>query len=290
MDLSPYLFYTENCLKSYCDNFFATDSKVSTAARYSLLNGGKRTRAILIYLTAEMCKQNWKDYSVLACAVEMIHCYSLIHDDLPCMDNSDLRRGKLSCHKMYGEAIAMLAGDALIGCGLEIVANDGKLSDSEKVKAIKYITNSMGPKGMILGQEMDLMFENKNIDERLLSSLHRHKTGMMISLCGKLGCLRNNLSEDEELAVKTFFDNTGLVFQIVDDILDVEGSAAQLGKPAGSDSNNGKNTFVSIYGLEKSKEIAENLTAGGETALRSAFGRDANKLIEYCQMLLHRNK
>ena len=226
----------------------------------------------------------------LACGVEMIHCYSLIHDDLPCMDNDDLRRGKPSCHKAFGEATALLAGDALLGCGLQSVANDNMISDRAKIEAMKAFTSAMGPKGMIYGQELDLEYEDKKADKDILNRIHRHKTGRMISLSGYMGSLDCELDEKQKAALRLFFDNIGLVFQIIDDILDVEGSEEELGKPIGSDKDNNKSTFVSLYGLENSKKIASDMTAEADNALIEAFGEKAAPLVEYTTYLLNRRK
>ena len=223
-------------------------------------------------------------------ALEMIHTYSLIHDDLPCMDNDDLRRGKPSCHKAFGEATALLAGDALLGCGLEAVANDTALSDIAKIEAMKAFTRAMGPKGMIYGQELDLEYEDKKADKIVLDTIHRHKTGKMISLSGYLGSLDCDLNEEQKRAIRVFFNDIGLVFQIVDDILDVEGNVEELGKPIGSDADNNKSTFVSLYGLENSKSIAAEMTQEADNTLLKAFGDKAVPLVEYTSYLLNRKK
>ena len=290
MNTQIYLDAIENGLEKCCDEFFYSDSQVAHAARYSLLKAGKRIRAVLLFLTAEMCGMNWRDKIRLACGVEMVHCYSLIHDDLPCMDDDDVRRGKPSCHKAFGEATALLAGDALIGCGLEAIANDSLLSDSDKVKAIQAFTKAMGPRGMIYGQEVDLEYEAKKADKTILEKIHRHKTGRMISLCGTLGCLGSDITQEQKSALELFFANIGLVFQIVDDILDVEGNESELGKPVGSDADNQKSTFVSLYGLEESKKIAAELTFAADNALKSSFGDKAVPLTEYTSYLLNRKK
>lgn len=290
MNVQIYIDAIENELEKCCNEFFYSNSSTAQAARYSLLKAGKRTRAVLIFLTAQMCGKNWEDKLRLACGVEMVHCYSLIHDDLPCMDNDDMRRGKPSCHKAYGEATALLAGDALLGCGLQSVCNDPKLSDEGKVKALQAFTDAMGPKGMIYGQELDLEYESKKADKETLRKIHKHKTGRMISLCGVLGSIDAELTEHQKSALKLFFDNTGLVFQIVDDILDVEGDEAELGKPIGSDADNNKSTFVSLYGLDNSKKIAKDMTDEAVAAIKSAFGKKADKLIEYTAYLLDRKK
>ncbi len=285
-----YIDAIEKELEECCNEFFYENSSVADAARYSLLKAGKRIRAVLTFLTAEMCGAKWEEKLRLACGVEMIHCYSLIHDDLPCMDNDDLRRGKPSCHKAFGEDTALLAGDALLGCGLQAVCNDKYLSDIGKVKAMQAVTNAMGPKGMIYGQELDLEYEEKKADKEILNRIHRHKTGRMISLCGTLGSLNCGLTQQQEDALRLFFDNIGLVFQIIDDILDVEGDEAELGKPVGSDKDNNKSTFVSLYGLENSKKIANDMTNEADNALKAAFGDKSQPLVEYTKYLLNRKK
>ena len=290
MDTKVYLEAIEKELTLCCDRFFYDNSQVAQAARYSLLNAGKRIRAILLFLTAEMCNKNWKDYVKYACAVEMIHCYSLIHDDLPCMDNDDLRRGKPSCHKAFGESTALLAGDALIGLGVETIINDNSIADHIKIKAVKLLTKAMGPMGMIFGQELDLEHEDKPASKEILNAIHRHKTGRMISLCGQLGSIDSELNCQQADALKLFFENVGLVFQIVDDILDVEGDQAQLGKPVGSDNDNNKSTFITLYGLEESKRIAAQLTEEANVKLKDAFGDKSDMLIEYTSYLLNRKK
>lgn len=290
MDINVYIDAIEKELSACCDEFFYAESSVTSAVRYSLLNAGKRIRAVLLFMTAEMCGKDWRKYLRLASAVEMIHCYSLIHDDLPCMDNDDMRRGKPSCHKAFGEATALLAGDALIGIGLETIANDKNISDNARITAMKAITRAMGPMGMIYGQELDLEYEEKPADKEILNRIHRHKTGRMISLCGTLGCLDSNLTEQQKDALTLFFDNIGLVFQIVDDILDVEGDEAQLGKPVGSDAENNKSTFVTLYGLEQSKKIANDMTEQANNAIFNSFGEKSDSLIQYTAYLLNRRK
>ncbi len=288
--INTYLQATEDALTKNCNLYFYDDSQVNKAARYSLLNVGKRVRAMLIYLTADMCGMDWKKYKDFACAIEMVHCYSLIHDDLPCMDNDDMRRGKLSCHKAFPENIALLAGDSLIGCSVETIVNSQEFNEVEKVKAIKYLCSAIGPKGMIYGQELDLKFETEKANKEQLDMIHRNKTGQLISLCGKLGSIGATITEEQENAINIFFANTGLVFQIVDDILDVEGNQEELGKPIGSDAENGKSTFISLYGLEESKKQVEELTKKANDLLYSQFGDRAKQIIEYTKKLSERKK
>ena len=288
--LSKFLQKTEEQLVKNCDLYFYEDSIVNKAARYSLLNAGKRVRAMFIYLTAQMCGMEWEKYADLACGVEMIHCYSLIHDDLPCMDDDDLRRGKPSCHKAFPENMALLAGDALIGCGIETVANSADFTVAERMKAVTAMCAAMGPKGMIYGQELDLRYETETANKEQLAMIHRNKTGQLISLCGLLGSIGAELTENQKKAIEVFFANTGLVFQIVDDILDVESSEEELGKPIGSDAENGKSTFITLYGLEDSKKKVEELTKEANDLLYKEFGENAANLIEYTAKLAHRKK
>lgn len=288
--LKKYLQKTEEQLVKNCDLYFYEDSMVNKAARYSLLDAGKRVRAMLIYLTADMCGMDWEKYADLACGVEMVHCYSLIHDDLPCMDDDDLRRGKPSCHKAFPEDTALLAGDALLGCGIETVANTPDFEPLNRLKAVQLLCAAMGPKGMIYGQELDLKYENEKADKEQLALIHRNKTGQLISLCGKLGSLGVQLTESQQKAIDVFFANTGLVFQIVDDILDVESSEEELGKPIGSDAENGKSTFITLYGLEESKLKVEQLTKEANDLLFSEFGDKAKTITDYTAMLAHRRK
>ena len=288
--LKEFLQKTEQELVKNCDLYFYDDSAVNAAARYSLLDAGKRARAMFVYLTAQMCGKDWKDYTEFACGVEMIHCYSLIHDDLPCMDNDDLRRGKPSCHKAFPENTALLAGDALLGCGIETAANSKAFSVEDRLKAVTMMCAAMGPKGMIYGQELDLKYETEKANKEQLALIHKNKTGQLISLCGKLGSLGCNLTEEQKKAIDVFFANTGLVFQIVDDILDVEGSEEELGKPIGSDSENGKSTFITLYGLDESKRKVEELTKEANDLLYKQFGDKAEALINYTKMLSQRKK
>lgn len=240
---------------------------VKEAMSYSLKAGGKRIRPIL---TLEFCRINGGDINKalpLACAIEMIHCYSLIHDDLPCMDDDDLRRGKPSCHKKFGESNALLAGDALLTLAFDVVASASKsniISDNICVNAIKTLAYYSGIDGMIGGQVMDLMFENQPMDEQILHQIHLKKTAALIKASCKLGSIAAEASEEKIKNSVVYGENLGFAFQIVDDILDVVGDEKSLGKPVGSDKQNGKTTFVTIYGLNTAKEIAHKAT---QTAL-----------------------
>ena len=281
---------TETALESWLSEAYSGDTVLAESMRYAVLGGGKRIRA---FLAIEFCRLfGGKPEAALpfASAIEMVHAYSLVHDDMPCMDNDDLRRGKPSCHKAFSEDTALLAGDALIGCGIETVANSQKFNTEDKLKAVQLMCAAMGPKGMIYGQELDLKYETVAANKEQLAAIHRNKTGQLISLCGKLGSLGCDLDEKQRNAIDVFFANTGLVFQIVDDILDVESSEEELGKPIGSDAENGKSTFVTLYGLENSKMQVKQLTEEANNLLKVHFGEKAEEIIAYTSKLAERKK
>ncbi len=236
---------------------------VKEAMNYSLRAGGKRIRGILVL---EFCKMNGGDICKalpFACAIEMIHCYSLIHDDLPCMDDDDLRRGKPSCHKQFGEANALLAGDALLTLAFQVISSDSTantLSDSICLRAVKILAVNAGVDGMVGGQVMDLINEGHQVDEQTLFQTHMKKTGALIQASCMIGSICANANVEIVEKSKNFGQNLGLAFQIIDDILDVVGNEKTLGKPLNSDSENKKTTFVTLYGLKSAKGIASETT------------------------------
>lgn len=241
-------------LKEIIDRY--PDGRVKEAMVYSLLAGGKRIRPLLLLQIIRSYGLDYKKYMDIACAVEMIHTYSLIHDDLPGMDNDDMRRGRPTCHKQFDEATAILAGDALLNEAVNVVLNTD-LNDSLKVSLLKHLYTASGLKGMILGQELDLAYENKQADIDILQQIHDHKTGAMLSISMVLGALIASPKDADiwsEIGYKI-----GLAFQIQDDILDVVGDEEILGKPVGSDEANTKSTYVTLLGIEKSQEIVSNL-------------------------------
>ena len=235
---------------------------VCEAMEYSLSAGGKRIRPVLMLEFCKMCGGNSEKYIDLSCTVEMVHTYSLIHDDLPCMDNDDFRRGKPSCHKMFPEAIALLAGDALNTLPYEIISSkaiEGTISYESSVKLSNILSSSTGVMGMIGGQVVDIEAEHRKITIDDLNYLQILKTGALIKAACKMGCILGQKPEKIPFAEK-YADALGRAFQIVDDILDVTGSFEELGKPIGSDSKQDKSTYISLMGLEKSKDEAEKLT------------------------------
>ena len=266
----------ENRLDKYFSDYAEKYKIVYDAMKYSVKNGGKRLRPILVL---EFCKACNGDLSIAlpyACAVEMIHTYSLIHDDLPCMDDDDMRRGKPSCHIAFGEEYALLAGDALLTMAFEIVSNS-TASFEITLKAVREIATKSGVNGMIGGQVMDLLNEGQKTDVNDLKMIHSLKTGALIECSAALGCIAAGADEAHINAAREYAKNIGLSFQIMDDILDVTGDVDKLGKHVGSDEENQKSTFVSIYGIEKSKNIVLELTEKAKSSL-DIYGENANFL------------
>lgn len=240
------------------------------ACRYSAMAGGKRLRPALVL---EFCRVSGGDIQAalpFACALEMIHTYSLIHDDLPCMDNDDLRRGKPTNHKVYGEAMAVLAGDGLLNLAFETAsdpANAALVPAAVQLKAIRMLARASGMEGMIGGQVLDMQAEQAPISLEQLKTLQELKTGALIGVAAQLGCLIGGASEEQTAAALEYARCIGLAFQIQDDILDVEGDEAELGKPIGSDADNGKSTYPSLLGLEKCHALVHELSAQAVRAL-----------------------
>ena len=269
-------------------------SKISKAIHYSVLNGGKRIRPQLALLMAEALKVNVnpKTIDLMAASGELIHCYSLIHDDLPSMDNDDYRRGKLSCHKKFDEATAILAGDAIQPLALEVLTtiNDKKLKPEQKLKIINLFAKACGPRGMVEGQSRDLDAENRKIKIDELDEIHHLKTGKLIEACVESICiLKENLPKKPLKAFLKFAKKFGLAFQIKDDILDVIGDEKIIGKPLNSDTKHKKATYPSIIGIEASQERAERLCAEALKIL-SLLPYDNKNLIKLSKFIISRNK
>lgn len=232
------------------DNF--QDSIVKEAISYSLMAGGKRIRPIMMLQVINSYGLNYHDYLDAACAIEMVHTYSLIHDDLPGMDNDDLRRGKPTCHKQFDEATAILAGDGLLNEAVNVILKTDYNNDL-KISLLKILYQASGVNGMILGQVLDMEFENKEANRQQLDLIHHHKTGDLISAAMKMGALIGN--PNDVLIWQEIGYKIGLAFQIQDDILDVNGNSEILGKKVGSDLENHKSTYVSLIGIDKSQTI-----------------------------------
>ncbi len=291
-DFNEWISYRKNLinkeLELYLNKINNFQSIIYDAINYSIFAGGKRIRPILTLASYELF-----DYDILipmpfACAVEMIHTYSLIHDDLPAMDNDDFRRGKPSCHKKFGEDIAILTGDALLNKAYEIIfdLNSQKNIPPEKIiEAGRILATASGSEGMIGGQIVDLHHEKNNLE--VLEYMHLHKTGAIINASSKIGGILGG-ADDEELGyLDEFSRNLGLAFQVKDDILDVEGTNEDIGKPSGSDIENKKLTYVTLMGVEKAKKLEKELTEKSISSL-DYFGSNGKCLKELAKSLLNR--
>lgn len=260
------------------------------AMRYSLLAGGKRLRPVLALAVCELLGGDDSTVMDFGCAVEMIHTYSLIHDDLPAMDNDDYRRGKLTNHKVYGDAYAILAGDGLLNLAFETMISKSmscSVPTDRLIKAMGIIGQASGTQGMIGGQVVDIASEGKQIDIETLQYMHRMKTGALIKAPVLASAAICGADSDKTAALDCFSKNLGLAFQIKDDILDVEGDSEKLGKMVGSDVNNKKSTYVSIFGIEKARELLKATSAEAITAL-DIFGDSAAFLKNLTEYLIIR--
>lgn len=287
--LADYAEMTEEALRKYLPEVECLQKSVADAARYSLSAGGKRIRPALVMEFCRVCGGEPETALPAACAIEMMHTFSLIHDDLPCMDDDDMRRGKPSCHKVFGEATAVLAGDALAILPFQIIAEAGlkkMLSQDAALKIIKLLAELSGISGMIGGQTVDLENEGKQPPVGVILEMYRMKTGALLEFCCKAGCIAAGAGADKQLSAGSYGQRLGLAFQIVDDILDVTADEKLLGKPVGSDKADGKFTYVTAVGLEKAREQARSLTAQAVELL--ADFEDNEFLVGLTNMLLNR--
>lgn len=257
------------------------------AMAYSLGNGGKRIRPMLTLEFCRVCGGDFVSAVPFALGAEMIHTYSLIHDDLPCMDNDDMRRGKPSSHKTFGEANALLAGDSLLTLAFETVLSAENVAADKKSRAGLELAKAAGCSGMIAGQVMDLANEGKAAPLEAVRATDRLKTGEMIRVSALLGCIAAGADDEKIKAAERYCENIGLAFQIVDDVLDVTSDPETLGKPIGSDKENGKSTYVSLLGLEESSRFARELTERAKEAV-GIFGSEGEFLAELADRLLNR--
>ena len=277
-------------IEDYLNSLFAEKphwADLYEAMRYSVLSGGKRLRPVMTLEFARLCGLDWHKTVPVGCALELVHTYSLIHDDLPCMDNDDLRRGKPSCHKAFGESTAMLAGDVLLTEAFNVVAN-APASPIVSVQAARALGAGAGSHGMVYGQELDLKYEALAATEEQLRLIHRNKTGALINAAVQMGAAAAQANETQCKELEDYAFGIGLVFQIVDDVLDVTSTAEQLGKPIGSDSENGKTTFVTLYGAEGAMELAKKLNNETCASLHAEFGEKAAFLEQLAKELLVR--
>lgn len=258
-----------------------------SAMRYSALGGGKRVRALLCYAAAELCNTDIAIADAAASAVELIHAYSLVHDDMPCMDNDDLRRGKPSCHKQYDDATALLVGDALQSLAFDVLSTPQLCANAnQQISMLNILAKAAGSTGMAGGQAIDLNAVGKALTQQELETMHQLKTGALIQAAALLGASSGSLEQIS--AVHTYAENIGLAFQVIDDILDIEADTGTLGKTAGKDANNNKPTYVTILGLDVAKNLANQLH---ETAINvlTPFGSHALRLRELSSFITQRS-
>lgn len=293
MDLKKYLKEKKETVDSFFRDYFKEQRRpevLQESMLYSLFAGGKRVRPILAMAAYEACGGAAADIVPYASALELIHTYSLIHDDLPAMDNDDLRRGKPTNHKVYGEAVAILAGDALLTEAFRILSapsHGSKVKDRDLLKASAEISAASGYQGMVAGQVQDILSENAEADAETLQFIHRHKTAALIRASVKVGGILSGINAEVVGALTSYGENIGHAFQVIDDILDVEGNTKELGKTVGSDEKINKMTYPRLYGLERSRGIAKELV-GAAVASLEPFSSGADPLREIARYLLER--
>ena len=285
MDLKKYLKSKQFLLRKALDRSLARShdhsSRVQEAMAYSLQAGGKRLRPILVMASAEACGKDASQVLPVACAVEFIHTYSLIHDDLPCMDDDDMRRGKPTCHKKFGEAVAVLAGDALLTRAFGILSESSRRFTGPKLQqamqTLADLAAASGTRGLIGGQTADILNEGKKISLPLLKYIHSHKTGALLTACTRAGGIWTGATPSQLSALTRYGQNLGLAFQIANDILNVRGSSSKMGKGKGTDQQRKKVTYPAFYGLERSIHLAKNYSLAAVDCLAN-FGPQADPL------------
>jgi geranylgeranyl diphosphate synthase type II len=273
-------------------NAIPNATSLSEAMRYSLFNGGKRVRPILVYasglaVSPGLTPEGWSTLDHIACALEAIHAYSLVHDDLPAMDDDDLRRGKPTCHIAFDEATAILAGDALQTLAFELLCETPGLNDNTKLELLRQLTRAAGARGMVLGQALDLAAVNQPLDLGQLENMHRHKTGALISASVTMGATACGATPAQLQALETYAAAIGLAFQVQDDILDVTADTTTLGKQQGADAARNKPTYVSLAGLEGARKMAADLHQQALAALAD-FDERAQPLRQLATYIVER--
>ena len=294
MDIKSYLKDKQTLIDSFFREYYRKGHHppvLQEAMLYSLLAGGKRIRPILALAAYETCGGDPVDIVPYASTLELIHTYSLIHDDLPAMDNDDLRRGEPTNHKVYGEAVAILAGDALLTQAFTILSDpsfSSKVAVPNLMTALQEIALASGLDGMVAGQVQDILSENKEPDAETLQFIHAHKTGALLRASVRIGPILFGSDQKVLNALTAYGEHIGHAFQVIDDVLDIEGDTEELGKTAGSDEKTNKMTYPRLYGLQKSKEIAEQLISDAKSAL-SIFSSEGDTLREIADYLLTRS-
>ena len=275
-------------VNSVLESLLPEDNSILTKAiSYSVLNGGKRLRPLLVYLSSELGKSTSEAQDLVSCAVELIHCYSLIHDDLPSMDDDSLRRGLPTCHKKFGEAIAILAGDALQPMAYSLLINSNEIEDKLKIKLVALLSKACGQNGMVEGQVLDIS-DNKSISLEELDYMHSKKTGSLIKTCLEMGGLISYLQVNDINLLKEYGEKIGLAFQIRDDIIDLESPSEVSGKTQGADVLNQRVTYPKVIGMEASKERAIELCKEAQEMVTNLSG-DSVKLIKLSNFISNRH-
>ena len=291
MTFQDYLAGQRKRVDDYLSHVLTTDqprfSRLYEAMNYSLLAGGKRIRPVLLLATVEALGQDASPYTGLACALECIHTYSLIHDDLPAMDNDDYRRGKLTNHKVFGDGMAVLAGDALLTLAFEVIGRQEHTDPATLLRTVQEISTAAGMNGMVGGQAIDLESEGHRIPMETLRKMHMGKTGALFRAALRSGAILAGASEKQLAALTAYAEGFGLAFQITDDILDVTGDEALIGKPVGSDLRNEKSTYVTLTSLEEAQRLAKE-TVDAAVAALDGFGPEADFLRQLVRYMLER--
>jgi geranylgeranyl diphosphate synthase type II len=292
MDIKAYIREKGELINSFLGSYFerpisSVPSMLHESMLYSLLAGGKRIRPVLAMASCEACGGKPGDIVQPAAALEVIHTYSLIHDDLPAMDNDDLRRGKPTNHKVFGEAVAILAGDGLLSEAFLMILEAGGIKAERLLEAARELSLASGARGMVGGQVQDILSEGSEPDKETLHYIHTHKTGTLLRASVRFGGILVGADREVLQALSAFGESLGLAFQIVDDILDIKGDESLLGKPVGSDLQNNKMTYPAIYGLEASRAKAGELISDAIEALKT-FSREADPLRGIANYILQR--
>jgi geranylgeranyl diphosphate synthase, type II len=291
MTIDEFIAEGQRCIDQTLNRLVPPESEnpatIHKAMRYSLFAGGKRIRPLLAMAAGSAVADSSPGIEAAACSLELIHTYSLIHDDLPALDNDDLRRGRPTCHKVFGDAMAILAGDALLTLAFEVLAKLDTTAERRVLLVGELATASGTVGGMIGGQVNDLEGEGKFPTAQLLDSIHRAKTGALLRASVRMGAIYAGADDDQLAALTSFGEHVGLAFQIVDDVLDVEEPSEKLGKTAGKDAAQHKITFPAVYGIERSREMAEQERLAAHLALQP-FDDRAERLRELADRIVHR--
>lgn len=278
----------EAALDRYLPPAVAFPPLIHQAMRYSVMGGGKRLRPSLVMAGAEAVGGAPVDVLPVACAMELIHAYSLIHDDLPVMDNDDYRRGKLTSHKVYGEAVAVLAGDALLTLAFQLLAGNKSRRPEDTLTVLHEVAIGAGTRGLIGGQMVDTFSAGEAVDETTLEYIHRHKTGTLYRVSVRAGAILAGARQDQLESLSQYAEHLGLAFQIKDDLLDIEGDEKKIGKPIGSDFKNKKATYPSLFGIEQSIKRARQECEWALAAIQT-FGKEADFLRLLVQFVINRD-